>query len=143
MANDGKLGMGTKLLWKNTPAGYVQGTGAEVPGVIVIPEFSPSKPKVDTTNYGSGGKQYIQGLEEVADFTFEVQYNPADPVHQGLDAAYASGSDQQFELQYPFAVVHGDTFTGKVTAKPRKTSMEGVMTREYTVAVNVSSVTPF
>ena len=130
MTNDGKFGMG-RVHTVN---------GVTINGVADATPLKESKPKVDTTNYGSGGRQYKQGLAEADDMTLNVQYNPADPSHQALDALYDSGADATFTDVYPFASSKTATFTAKVMSRDLGAPIDNIMTRNYVLAIDVGTI---
>lgn len=130
MANDAKLGIGT-VHKVNTVA---------IVGVEDSTPLKESKPKIDSTNYGSGGRQSIQGLAEADDITLTVQYNPSEATHQTLDGLYDSGADAAFQFVYPFGSSRTVDFTGKVVSRDLTNPVDNKMMRNYVIAPAVGTI---
>lgn len=130
MANDAKLGMGT-VFKRNS---------VSVPGVESISPLSRNKEKIDSTNFGSNGRQYIQGMESYDDLNISIQFNPAETTHAGLLADYAAGTEQTFSLVYPFGSARTASFTGKVVKCEETTGLNDKMMLNVTIAITTSSV---
>lgn len=130
MANDAKLGMGTVF----------NRNGVAVPGVETISPLSRNKPKIDSTNFGSNGTQYIQGLETIQDISLQIQYKPGEPTHDGLQADYAAGTEQTFSIVKPFGTTRTATFTGKVVKSEETTTYNGKMLLMVDIAVTTGSL---
>lgn len=132
MANDGRLGDGTVLKFN----------GSVVNGVTVIPPFKRSKPPIETTNYGSGGYQDIEGNEKADAMSFTIQYNPADVVHAAILAAYLTKPqvDSAWRLEYPYAAARNVDWSGRILDWSEVDAIDNVMTVEFTASVKVSSI---
>jgi hypothetical protein len=130
MANSAKIGMGTT----------VSIGGVNIPGLEKVPPFARSKPKIDSTNFGSGGKQYIQGLEEITDIQYSAQHDPTDAGQMAVKAAYLSGAETTFVHVYPFTAARTITYTGKVVSYEETSEIDNKMMLNWTVAITVSSI---
>ena len=130
MANDAKLGMGT----------IFRRAGVAIDGVETCSPLSRSKEQIDSTNFGSAGRQYIQGMESIENIDMSLQFNPAHAPHAGLLTDYAAGTDQTFQIVKPFGVSRTATFTGKVIKAEETAGYNDKMMLNVTIAVNTSSL---
>lgn len=130
MANDAKLGMGT-IFKRNAVV---------IPGVETCSPLSRSKEQIDSTNFGSGGRQYIQGMESIDNIDLSIQYKPGEPTHDGLLTDYAAGTDQAFTIVKPFGTTRTINFTGKVVKAEETQGYGDKMMLNVSIAVNTSSL---
>lgn len=130
MANDAKLGMGTTLTI----------SAQNIPGIESMSPLSRSKEQIDSTNFGSGGRQYIQGMESAENMDVSIQYKPGETTHDLLQTAYANGNDYTFVLTKPFGTQRIATFTAKVIKSEEPTGFNEKMMLNVTLAINTSSI---
>lgn len=130
MANDAKLGMGTTFTI----------SGSSIPGVESCSPISRSKEQIDSTNFGSGGRQFIQGMESIENIDLTIQYKPGETTHDLLQTAYANGNDYTFTIAKPFGSTRTATFTGKVVKSEESTGFNEKMLLNVSIAVATSSL---
>ena len=93
------LGIGTKIRIETTP-GASPLAFTEIPEVGDIPPLPHTREFVEATNQDSGNsREYIGGLIDAEEFTFECNYLPQNAVQDLLWARFKSGVAQEFEIE--------------------------------------------
>lgn len=85
MTTGASLGIGTKIEYEATP-GASPAVFTNVPQVLDLPELNQPREVVEVTNQDSTGftREYIPGLIDPGEFTFECNYLPNDAAQTAL-----------------------------------------------------------
>ena len=102
MTTGAKLGIGTKIEYETTP-GASPVAFTNVPQVLDVPALNRPRESVETTNQDSLNftREYIPGLQEPPEFTFECNYLPNNADQIALDTMFnqADGGRRQFRIR--------------------------------------------
>lgn len=102
MTTGAKLGIGTKVEYETTP-GASPLAFTNVPQVLDVPPLNRPRESVETTNQDSTGqsREYIPGLNEPPEFTFECNYLPNDATQTALNDMFnaADGGVRQWRIR--------------------------------------------
>ena len=130
MANDGKIGMG--MVHKID--------GVTIVGVEDCNGIELLRPPIDSTNYGSGGKQSVPGLLEASNIQLEIQFKPTETSHIALKNAFADKLAHVFVFEHPFSSVLTGTFNACVTKYAVTQPKEDLMMLSVELAPEAGSV---
>lgn len=67
--------------------------------------------ELDATSFDSAGMEYIAGLTDGGDFSFDVNYVGTDPQQQGLRTDMTNGTKRNFKLVFNDMPVGGSNAT--------------------------------
>lgn len=97
-----KLTQGTTLFWIDDT-----GTGLEVKSVAAtsISGISAQRDSIETTNLSDTAKTFMPGLMSPGSAQFSIQFDPSNPIHNDLHAAYVAGRSLKWALGWSDGVV--------------------------------------
>lgn len=87
--------------------------------------------EIDVTNLSSTRKEYLIGLADEGNYTFNLHYDPDDAGQARMKALRASGGVGRFRLTHPTSAV--EEFNGFVKSFPR----DGGVDSAIAAAVNI------
>ena len=87
-------------------------------GITDMPNISPSKSVKDRTSLGDSIRYYGHGIEEPPSFTLSIFWNPDDAQQTALDTAYASETEDNYQIVCPDDAGTTYTFKAIVTSRP-------------------------
>lgn len=92
---------------------------------------------VDATTLASTAMEKLQGLRDEGQFSFEINYSPADASHEALTEARASGDIQPFVVSIPTgeATTADIEFDGLVSGFAVKGAVNALVTASVTIEV--------
>ena len=94
-----KLNMNTKM---ELGTSGENPTFSEIPRLRSIPGISREMEKIEVTHNQSTNREYIpNGLQDPGDYSFEMETDRTDTVHQTIFAMMASGEALPFRIIYP------------------------------------------
>ena len=70
-------------------------------GITDMPNISPSKTVKDRTSIGDSIRYYGHGIEEPPQFTLSIFWNPDDTEQTALETAYASETEDNYQITCP------------------------------------------
>ena len=126
--NNAKIGLGTAIT-----VGGVTIEGVEDHSPIV-----EDKPGIETTNYGSGGYQEIQGLPRADDVTVSCQDDKNDLGQQALHTAFAAGTTPEFV--FTFMTGRKVTFNAKVKRREKTNPLQDKNMYNFVLAPLVATI---
>lgn len=102
MTTNADIGLGTLLKIGDGGGTEAFTTIAEIKSI----RYSRSRPAVDATTMEDTSRQFIKGIKDGGEVTFDVQFIPTDGTHDpttGIQADWNSGTLRNFQL------VHNDS----------------------------------
>ena len=82
---------GTQL-WMVTAAT----TSVEIGNITNFNPPSPAADEIEATNLSSTAKEFVQGLIDYGEGSFEINLDPTSTAHQGILTALAAGTTREF-----------------------------------------------
>ena len=77
-------------------------TFSDITRLRTIPGIAREMEKIEVTHNGSKNREYVpNGLQEPGDYSFEMETDRTDSLHQDLFAMWQSGESRPFRLIYP------------------------------------------
>lgn len=128
MANNATIGIGS----------VVTIGGAPITGLEDHSPIREDKPGIETTNYGSGGYQEIQGLPRADDITLTCQDDPADAGQVALHAAYVAGTTPEFVFTFPTG--RKCTLNAKVKTREKTNPVQDKAMYNFVIAPLVATI---
>lgn len=94
-----KLNMNTKMQLGTTGDSP---TFTDIPRLRSIPGIAREQEKIEVTHNQSTNREYIpNGLQDPGDYSFDMETDRTDAVHQALFAMMVSGEAAPFRIIYP------------------------------------------
>lgn len=97
-ATKAKLGVGVELMRGD---GGSPETFTKIPEVRTIPPVGGKNDLVEVTNLDSRAKEYIYGLSDGKELTFDINYDRTNAQHLGLISDQVARTTRNFELFFP------------------------------------------
>lgn len=79
---------------------------------------SGSADEIEITDLDSTAKEYLQGLIDYGEATFDINYDPADTSHQALEADLAAGTTSEWLIGFSDGTTAAPTVTASSFATP-------------------------
>ncbi len=95
-------------------------------------------PEIDVTTLLSTSREYLLGLQDAGEFSFEMNYVPFDPAIVELRQAKADALKRAFYIEFPEGSVYA--FQGFVKAVPFQTDYQSAMSGSCTLKVTGATV---
>ena len=123
---------------------YTSGGTATPKAYLAVPEarslnFADAQtPEIDVTTLISTSKEYLLGLQDAGEFSFELNYVPFDAAIVELRIAKADALKRAFKVDFP----DGSTFAlqGFVKAVPLQTDYQSAVSGSCTIKVTGATV---
>lgn len=71
-------------------------TSVEIGNITSFNPPSPAADEIEATNLSSTAKEFVQGLIDYGEGSFEVNFDPSSAAHQGILTALAAGTTREF-----------------------------------------------
>ncbi|WP_254510420.1 phage tail tube protein [Anatilimnocola floriformis] len=106
------------------------------------PAFSLSA--IDATNLASTWKEYVPGIHDIGELTFEIQYNAGETTHAGLTTAHIAKTVSTWTLTFTDTGAATWAFSGFITGfEPGGMEEDGIVTASVTVqGTGAITITP-
>lgn len=86
---------GTKM-WKVASAT----TSIEITNILGFNPPSPESDELEMTDCSSAAKEFMQGLRDYGEGSFETNWNPAEASHQALQADFDAGTTREWLIGF-------------------------------------------
>jgi predicted secreted protein len=130
------FGKGTKFQVEDAPAAGTYTTIAEVK-TISGPSFEAEE--IDVTNHDSTGdfREFIRGLIDPGEITFEINYQPDDALHQQLFDDLAAGTKRNYKMLFDqmTPTKYQMDFEAFIRSMPITAPVDNVLSANVTVRV--------
>ena len=107
---------GTQL-WMVTAAT----TSVEIGNIISFNPPSPAADEIESTNLSSTAKEFVQGLIDYGEGSFEVNFDPSSAAHQAVLTGLAAGTTREFLIGFSDATTAVPSVTGSSFGAPPTT----------------------
>ena len=107
---------GTQL-WMVTAAS----TSVEIGNIISFNPPSPAADEIESTNLSSTAKEFVQGLIDYGEGSFEVNFDPSSAAHQAVLTGLAAGTTREFLIGFSDATTAVPSVTGSSFGAPPTT----------------------
>ena len=71
-------------------------TSVEIGNITSFNPPSPAADEIEATNLSSTAKEFVQGLIDYGEGSFEINLDPTSTAHQGILTALAAGTTREF-----------------------------------------------
>lgn len=82
---------------------------------------SPQSDDIEITDLSSTAKEYIQGLRDYGEASFEMNWDPANAVHQALQADYDAGTSREWLIGFSDGTTAAPTVSSSAFGTPATT----------------------
>lgn len=107
---------GTQL-WMVTAAT----TSVEIGNIISFNPPSPAADEIESTNLSSTAKEFVQGLIDYGEGSFEVNFDPSSAAHQAVLTGLAAGTTREFLIGFSDATTAVPTVSASSFGSPATT----------------------
>ena len=107
---------GTQL-WMVTAAT----TSVEIGNIISFNPPSPAADEIESTNLSLTAKEFVQGLIDYGEGSFEVNFDPSSAAHQAVLTGLAAGTTREFLIGFSDATTAVPSVTGSSFGTPPTT----------------------
>lgn len=107
---------GTQL-WKVDTAT----TSVEIGNITSFNPPSPASDEIDSTNLASTAKEFVQGLIDYGEGSFEVNFDPSSAAHQAILTDLAAGTTREWLIGFSDATTAAPTVSGSAFGSPATT----------------------
>lgn len=107
---------GTQL-WKVSGAT----TSVEIGNITSFNPPSPASDEIDSTNLASTAKEFVQGLIDYGEGSFEVNFDPSSAAHQAILTDLAAGTTREWLIGFSDATTAAPTVSGSAFGLPATT----------------------
>jgi len=135
MTTEASIGLGTIFKLHNG------GTPGALVAIAEVFDLTPPNEQADTidvTHFGSAAREFIFGLTDFGECSFEMNFVPGSDSEDAILDAKASKASRQCEVTFPNAAVW--TFNGLVIGYEPAVPVDDKMTATVTVKVTGSVV---
>ena len=87
-------------------------------GIDSVGAAEEKRDQVDVTTLDSTEREFINGIKDTPEISFELKYNASDAGQASAAAAFDSGQLRNFRIVYTSTPAKTAKFTGVVTEKP-------------------------
>lgn len=107
---------GTQL-WKVATAT----TSVEIGNITSFNPPSPASDEIDSTNLASTAKEFVQGLIDYGEGSFEVNFDPSSAAHQAILTDLAAGTTREWLIGFSDATTAAPTVSASAFGLPATT----------------------
>lgn len=107
---------GTQLWMVNAAS-----TSVEIGNITSFNPPSPSADEIESTNLTSSAKEFVQGLIDYGEGSFEVNFDPSSAAHQAVLTGLAAGTTREFLIGFSDATTAVPSVTDSSFGSPPTT----------------------
>lgn len=96
-------------------------TSVEIGNIISFNPPSPATDEIESTNLASSAKEFVQGLIDYGEGSFEVNFDPSSAAHQAILADLAAGTTREFLIGFSDATTAAPTVASSAFGSPATT----------------------
>ena len=131
MANGAIVTQGTRLYRYDE----VHGVWDRVRGVSSFSGPNTSKSKIDVTSFDSHRKEYLYGIPDEGDISFNLFFYPTDPIHKAiLKEDVAAAYNRMWRITLSDGTSY--TFSGNVSSAPLSGDLDAAVSWSLTISVS-------
>lgn len=131
MANGAIVTQGTRLYRYDE----IHGVWDRVRGVSSFSGPNTSKSKIDVTSFDSNRKEYIYGIPDEGDISFNLFFYPTDPIHKAiLKEDVVAAYNRMWRIVLSDGTSY--TFSGNVSSAPLSGDLDAAVSWSLTISVS-------